>query len=86
MPKTLKEFFPEKDYAGRLALGMVLLILGQAMTLYDGIVYSVLRWVFFAAAVVNYGMVLYYYQRQKQNKIRAREANSKPSETPELKK
>ncbi len=87
MPRTLKEFLPEKDYAGRLALGLVLLILGQAMTLYDGVVYSVLRWVFFIAAFVNYGMILYFYQRQKQDKIRAKEeAESKLPETPEPKK
>ncbi|MDP2966502.1 MAG: hypothetical protein Q8N39_10805 [Pelolinea sp.] len=86
MPRTLKEFFPEKDYAGRLALGLVLLVAGQLMTFYNGVVYSVLRWVFFIVAVVNYGMILYLYQRQKQEKINAREADSKPSETPEPKK
>jgi hypothetical protein len=87
MPRTLKEFFPENDYAGRLALGLVLLGAGQLMTYYDGLVYSILRWVFFTAAVVNYGMVLFFYQRQKQDKIRAREeAESKLSENPEPKK
>lgn len=86
MPRTLKDFFPEKDYAGRLALGLGLLVLGQLMTLYDGVVYSVLRWVFFTTAVVNYGIILYLYQRQKQDKLRAREAESKPTETSEPKK
>ncbi len=87
MPKTFKDFLPEKDYAGRLALGLALLILGQVMTMYEGAVYSVLRWVFFIAAFVNYGMILFLYQRQKQEKIRAREeAESKPPETPETKK
>ena len=73
MPRTFKEFLPEKDYAGRLALGLGLLILGQAMTLYEGVLYVVLRWIFFTAALVNYGMILFLYQRQKQDKIRARE-------------
>ena len=87
MPRTFKDFLPEKDYAGRLALGLVLLILGQAMTLYDGVVYSILRWVFFTAAFVNYGMILFFYQRQKQDKIRAREeAQSKLPETDQTKK
>lgn len=86
MPRTLKDFFPEKDYAGRLALGLGLLVLGQLMTFYDGVVYSVLRWVFFTTAVVNYGIILYLYQRQKQDKLRAREAESKPTETSEPKK
>ena len=39
MPRTFKEFLPEKDYAGRLALGLGLLILGQVMTLYEGVLY-----------------------------------------------
>ena len=86
MPRTLKEFFPEKDYAGRLALGLVLLILSQVMTQYDGVVYSVLRWVFFITAVVNYGMILYFHIRQKQEKIRARETESKLLETSKPKK
>jgi hypothetical protein len=82
MPRTFKEFLPEKDYAGRLALGLGLLILGQAMTLYDGVLYTVLRWIFFTSALVNYGMILFLYQRQKQDKIRAREeAESKLPET-----
>jgi hypothetical protein len=74
MPKTLKEFLPENDYAGRLLLGIVLLIAAQAMTKFDGAVYAVLRWVFFTTAVVNYGVVLFLYQRQKQDRIAAREA------------
>ena len=86
MPRTFKEFLPEKDYAGRLALGLGLLILGQFMTFFDGVIYSVLRWVFFTSAFVNYGIVLFLYQRQKQEKINARETDSKPSETPEPKK
>ena len=56
-----------------MALGLGLLILGQVMTLYDGVLYRVLRWIFFTAALVNYGMILFLYQRQKQDKIRARE-------------
>ena len=87
MPRTFKDFLPEKDYAGRLALGLGLLILGQVMTMYEGAVYSVLRWVFFVAAFVNYGMILFLYQRQKQEKINAREeAESKLPESPEPKK
>ncbi len=82
MPRTFKEFLPEKDYAGRLALGLGLLILGQDMTLYEGALYSVLRWVFFTAALVNYGMILFLYQRQKQDKISAKyESEIKSSDT-----
>ncbi len=73
MPKSLKDFLPEKDYAGRLALGLGLLILSQAMTLYTGVLFTVLRWVFFTAALVNYGIILFLYQRQKQDRINARE-------------
>ena len=80
MPKTFKDFLPEKDYAGRLVLGLVLLLAGQLMTQYEGAVFTVLRWVFFTSAIVNYGMVLFLYQRQKQEKIEAREKEAKSSE------
>ncbi len=86
MPRSLKEFLPENDYAGRLALGLGLLILGQVMKLYNGALFTVLRWVFFTSAFVNYGMVLFLYQRQKQDKIKAREdEESKPTESDEPK-
>lgn len=78
MPGNLKEFLLEKDNAGRLALGLGLLILGQAMTLNEGVLYGVLRWIFFTAALVNCGMIVFLYQRQKQDNIRvSEEAESK---------
>ncbi|HUV16283.1 MAG TPA: hypothetical protein VMW28_06950 [Pelolinea sp.] len=73
MPRTFKDYLPEKDYAGRLALGLGLLILSQLMTHYEGAVFMVLRWVFLTAAVANYYVVLMLYQRQKQDKKRERE-------------
>lgn len=82
MPKTFKDYFPENDYAGRLTLGIVLLVAGQAISKFDGVVYSVLHWVFFTTAVINYGVVLFLYQRQKQEKIAAREVQAKASDSP----
>jgi hypothetical protein len=72
MPKTFKDYLPEKDYAGRLALGLVLLLLSQVMTLYEGVLFSVLRWVLFGAALANYANILFLYQKQKQEKINSR--------------
>jgi hypothetical protein len=86
MPKTLKEYFPEKDYTARLAIGLVFLYISQRLTEYEGAVYMVLKWVFFIAALVNYVLILLSYQQQKKEKIRAREeAALKPPETPEQK-
>lgn len=68
MPKTFKEYLPENDYAGRLALGLGLIILSQVMTRYEGALFMVLRWVFLVAAVANYFTVLMLYQQQKQEK------------------
>ncbi|MBP6086925.1 MAG: hypothetical protein KA449_01815 [Pelolinea sp.] len=66
MPKTYRDFLPQKDYAARLALGLVLLVVSQLMTRYPGTVYSILRWLFLIAAVINYTLILISYQKQKE--------------------
>jgi len=71
MPRTFKDYFPEKDYAGRLALGLVLLFFSQVMTRYEGTLFVVLRWLLLIAAVVNYAIVLYLYQKQKREKTQS---------------
>lgn len=74
MPKKFQDFLPENDYAGRLALGLVLLLASQLVKNYPGSFFIVLRWALFAAALINYAVVLYLYQQQKQEKIAARTA------------
>ena len=68
MPRTLKEILPENDYAGRLGLGLVLLVVSQIMTKYDGVIFMILRWVLLIAAIVNYGIVLMLYVEQRKKK------------------
>jgi hypothetical protein len=68
MPRTLKEILPENDYAGRLGLGLVLLVASQIMTKYDGVIFMILRWVLLIAAIVNYGIVLMLYVEQRKKK------------------
>ena len=69
MPRTFKDILPAKDYAGRLGLGLILLIVSQLMTKYDGPVFMVLRWVLLIAAFANYVLVLILYQQQKKEKL-----------------
>ena len=66
MPKTYRDFLPQKDYAARLALGLVLLVVSQLMTRYPGTVYSILRWLSLIVAVINYTLILISYQKQKE--------------------
>lgn len=80
MPRTFKDYLPEKDYAGRLALGLVLLILSGLMSRYEGVVYMMLRWIFLALAVANYVIVLMLYQQQKQAKKDKKIPKSPPEE------
>jgi hypothetical protein len=68
MPRTLKEILPENDYAGRLGLGLVLLVASQIMTKYDGVIFMILRWVLLIAAIVNYGIILMLYVEQRKKK------------------
>lgn len=68
MPRTLKEILPPNDYAGRLGLGLVLLIASQWMTKFDGAVFMVLRWVLLIASLVNYIIVIILYREQRKAK------------------
>jgi len=68
MPRTIKEILPPNDYAGRLGLGLILLVISQWMTKFDGAVFMILRWVFLIAALVNYIIVLMLYVEQRKVK------------------
>jgi len=78
MPNQLRNFLPEKDYAGWLAAGLVLLVLAQVLSKSNLLVWKILRYFLFAAAVVNYGMVLYWYNRDREAK--KKEKNKPPAE------
>ncbi len=65
MPMKFKDSLPKNDHAGLLTLGLVLLITGQALSKSTQPVLIVLRYVFFAAAMINYGYVLYLYNRDR---------------------
>lgn len=68
MPRTIKDILPPNDYAGRLGLGLVLLVISQWMTKFEGAVFMVLRWVLLIAALANYIIVLILYQEQRKAK------------------
>jgi hypothetical protein len=51
-----------------LGLGLVLLVISQWMTKFDGAVFMVLRWVLLIAALVNYIIVLVLYWEQRKGK------------------
>ena len=72
MPRTIKDILPENDYAGRLGLGLVLVIASQLMTKYEGPVFMILRWVFLIASFANYVIVLMLYLEQKKEKLNQR--------------
>jgi len=74
MPRTLKDYFPEKDYAAWLALGLVFLIIGQVLSKYESTLANILHWIFFSAAIINYIVVLYLYERNRIAKKREKEA------------
>lgn len=70
MPRTINDIFPEKDYAGWLGLGLVLLVISQWMTKFDGAVFMILRWVFLLAALANYVIILIRYDQQRKEKAK----------------
>jgi hypothetical protein len=74
MPRTIKDIFPENDYAGRLGLGLVLLVISQWMTKFDGAVFMILRWIFLLAALVNYVFIVIRYDQQRKEKAKLKSA------------
>jgi len=75
MPVKFKDVIPENDKAGLLALGLVLLIIGQALSKSTQPILLVLRYVFFAASLIIYGYVFYIHNQERIEKKKEREKN-----------
>lgn len=73
MPIRFKDVIPENDKAGLLALGLVLLIIGQALSKSSQPLLLVLRYVLFAASVIIYGYVFYIHNQERIEKKKDRE-------------
>jgi|AntAceMinimDraft_14_1070370.scaffolds.fasta_scaffold127333_1 hypothetical protein len=73
MPRNIKNSIPENDKAGLLALGFVLLIIGQALSKSTQPLLIVLRYALFAAALINYGYVFYVHNQERIEKKKARD-------------
>ena len=75
MPLKFKDVIPENDKAGLLALGLVLLITGQAFSKSNQPILLFLRYVFFAASLIIYGYVFYIHNQERIEKKKKREQN-----------
>ena len=73
MPIKFKDVIPENDKAGLLALGLVLLIIGQALSKSSQPILLVLRYILFAASMIIYGYVFYIHNQERIEKKRERE-------------
>jgi len=73
MPIKFKDVLPENDKAGLLALGLVLLIIGQALSKSSQPLLLVLRYVLFAASLIIYGYVFYIHNQERIEKKKERE-------------
>jgi len=76
MPFKFKDLLPEKDYAGWLGLGLALLLVSQLLAARTETLAVILRWLLLAAAAVNYGVVLYLYDRNRRAKQKEKPAGS----------
>ena len=75
MPIKFKDTIPENDKAGLLALGLVLLIIGQALSKSTHTILLILRYVFFGVSVIIYGYVFYIHNQERIEKKKERENN-----------
>ena len=75
MPIKFKDVIPENDKAGLLALGLVLLIIGQALSKSAQSILLVLRYVLFAASMIIYGYVFHLHNQERIEKKKEREEN-----------
>jgi len=73
MPIKFKDVIPENDKAGLLALGLVLLILGQTLSKSSQPILLVLRYVLFAASMIIYGYVFYIHNQERIEKKKEQE-------------
>ena len=75
MPLKFKDVIPENDKAGLLALGLVLLVIGQALSKSSQLILQILRYVLFAAAMIIYGYVFHIHNQERIEKKKEREKN-----------
>jgi len=85
MPLKFKDILPEKDYAGWLGLGLILLLASQFLSYQTGTLAIVFRWLLLAAAAVNYGVILYLYDRDRRAKKQKQAAGSGDEKSKSLK-
>ncbi len=73
MPIKFKDVIPENDKAGLLALGLVLLIIGQVLSKNSQPILLILRYILFAASMIIYGYVFYIHNQERIEKKKERE-------------
>lgn len=74
MSNRFDNVLPEKDYALWLGIGLVLLIVSQIFSKQPGTLALILRWVLLAAATINYGIILYLYDRDRRARKKEQES------------
>ena len=73
MPIKFKDVIPENDKAGLLALGLVLLIIGQVLSKNSQPILLILRYILFAVSMIIYGYVFYIHNQERIEKKKERE-------------
>ena len=79
MQSRFRDMLPEKDYAGWLILGLVLLAISQTLSKQPGTRAEIFRWIFFAAGIIDYGIILFLSMRDSLAKKRKKGTTQKPS-------
>jgi uncharacterized membrane protein len=79
MKSRFQDMLPEKDYAGWLILGLVFLTVSQTLSKQPGTRAEIFRWIFFAASIIDYGVILFLNIRDSLAKKRKKGAVQKPS-------
>ncbi|NPV41237.1 MAG: hypothetical protein HPY72_07845 [Anaerolineae bacterium] len=76
MPLKFKDILPEKDYAGWLVFGLILMLISQMISTHTGWWVPVVRWLLLVAALVNYLIVLMRYDRNRRAKEKEKTQDS----------
>ncbi len=82
MPLKFKDILPEKDYAGWLVFGLILMLISQMISTQTGWWVPLVRWLLLAAALANYIIVLMRYDRNRRAKEKE---NAQEGDNKELK-
>jgi len=76
MPLKFKDILPEKDYAGWLVFGLILMLISQMISTHTGWWVPVVRWLLLVAALDNYLVVLMRYDRNRRTKEKEKTQDS----------